>query len=213
MPITRQPGSEPSQRPETGTSASFDETELSRRLVQGDLEAAERLAELTYRKTYAALMRLTGGDSDLAADLTQETYRRAWSSLRSFRGGAKFSTWLYRIAYNAFLNHVRKPQRLSPFDDEQVNAVVDPRPSQEADLAKSRRAARLRRAVLALPEELRFTVTARYWAEIPVRQIAVETGLTPVGIRKRLLRAYSRLADDLASELSGDLPDSEGLSS
>lgn len=154
---------------------------------------------MTYRRVYAAQLKFTGGDADLAGDLTQETYRKAWTSLRSFRGGSAFSTWLYRIAYNVFLTHVSRPRRLSPIDDEQAEAVPDRGPSQDEVLAAARLGARLRRAVLALPEDLRFAVTARYWGEIPVREIAAQEGLSPVGIRKRLLRAYARLAEDLGS--------------
>jgi RNA polymerase sigma factor (sigma-70 family) len=53
---------------------------------------------------------------------------------------------------------------------------------------------RLRKAVLGLPEELRFTVAARYWAETPVAEIARAEGISEVAIRKRLKRAYRLLA-------------------
>ena len=58
-------------------------------------------------------------------------------------------------------------------------------------------ALRLRRAVLALPEELRFAVTAHFWGEVPVREIARQEGLSSVAIRKRLRRAVSRLRAEL----------------
>ena len=52
---------------------------------------------------------------------------------------------------------------------------------------------RLRRAVLALPEELRSVVTAHYWGEIPVAEIAKQEGMTPPGVRKRLARAFAAI--------------------
>jgi RNA polymerase sigma factor (sigma-70 family) len=52
---------------------------------------------------------------------------------------------------------------------------------------------RLRRAVLALPEDLRFAVTAHYWNEVPVAEIARIEGLTPPGVRKRLARAFEAI--------------------
>ena len=51
----------------------------------------------------------------------------------------------------------------------------------------------LRRAVLALPEQLRFAVTARYWAGESVSEIAREEGITTVAVRKRLRRALASL--------------------
>lgn len=53
---------------------------------------------------------------------------------------------------------------------------------------------RLRRAVLALPEELRCVVVARYWADAPATEIAALERVTEVAIRKRLRRALDRLA-------------------
>lgn len=190
---------EPPRKSSEAHPLAASEAELSRRTADGDMAAAARLAELTYRRVFSAQLKFTGGDVDLAADLTQETYRKAWTSIHRFSGRSRFSTWLYRIAYNVFLTHVSRPRRLSPIDEEQVEAVPDPGPSQDQTLSAARVSARLRRAVLALPDDLRFAITARYWGDVPVREIAAHEGLSPVGIRKRLLRAYARLAEDLGS--------------
>ena len=53
------------------------------------------------------------------------------------------------------------------------------------------------RAVTALPEELRFAITAHYWGEVPVREVALEEGITPVAVRKRMARAFRRLAVEM----------------
>jgi RNA polymerase sigma-70 factor (ECF subfamily) len=81
-------------------------------------------------------------------------------------------------------------------------AVDDPAPGPEEDAVQSRDAERLRRAVLALPEDLRFSVTARYWRSLPVREIARLEGVTGVAIRKRLARAQRLLAEELGKESS-----------
>ena len=179
-----------------------DELRLLRAAAAGDPGAAERLVEGSYRTVYAALHRLAGGDPELAADLTQETYRKAWAALPEFRGGARFATWLYRIAYTTFLSHARRPRRLFPLEEEMAAAVDDPAPGPEEETARHRDAERLRRAVLALPEDLRFSVTARYWQSLPVREIARLEGVTGVAIRKRLARAQRLLAEELGKESS-----------
>jgi len=178
-----------------------DEAILWPKAAQGDLDAADALARCTYRAVFASLCRLSGGDEDLAADLTQETYRKAWRSIGSFRGGSRFSTWLYRIAYNTFLNHIRGPRRLEPLTEEQVAQVLDPDETPDQATTRSAEAERVRRAVLELPDELRFVVTARFWAELPVAEIARHQGLSSVGIRKRLARAYQQLASNLEGGL------------
>jgi len=162
-------------------------------LAEGDREAADALVEHTYRNVFALLCRLSG-DPDLAADLTQETYRRAWAAFASFDGRARFSTWLFRIATNAFLNHVRRPHAVVPLEEEHHNTLPDGEPRQDDELIASQMQERLRRAVLGLPEELRFTVAARYWGEAPVAEIARSEGISEVAVRKRLKRAYRMLA-------------------
>lgn len=178
-------------------------------LAEGSREAAERLVERSYRKIYASLHRMCGGDAELAADLTQETYRRAWAALDGFEGRSRFSTWLYRIAYTTYLNHIRRPRPLAPLDEEAAERVEDPHPDQESLVAGRRRSDRLRRAVLDLPEDLRFTVTARYWGELKVSEIAHQEGITPVAIRKRLKRAYTLLEAALDETSPLEMPRDE----
>ena len=166
-----------------------DERVLLQSLAEGDRRAGERLVESTYGRVFGALYKMCG-EADLAADLTQETYRRAWQAIGRFEGRSGFSTWLYRIAYTTFLNHVRRPRPVLPLEERQVEAMADERPRPEDDAVASAEAEQLRRVVLGLPDVLRFTVSARFWGELPVREIADLHGVTPVAIRKRLKKAY-----------------------
>ena len=173
---------------------------LWQRARDGDASAADRLARETYRKVYAWLFKLTG-DEDLAADLTQETYRKAWRSLGGFRGGCAITSWLCRIAYTTFLNHIRRPRALVPLDEKHERALPDPGESPEDSLLAAIEGERLRQAVRALPEPLSFAVAARYWADLPTREIAALEEVSPVTIRKRLRKALARLAVALEGEV------------
>jgi len=169
-----------------------DERSLLACLERGERRAAEELVDRTYEQVYASLVRLTG-DPELAADLTQETYRKAWQALARFNRQSQLATWLYRIAYNTFLNHVRRPTRLKPIDDHHLVDLRDPQPGQDELLARREVAQRLRHAVIGLPDELRFTVTARFWGELPVEEIARIEEVTGAAIRKRLKKAMNHL--------------------
>jgi len=173
---------------------SVDERDLLLALARGDRAAAESLVDRTYSRTFALLCRLCGRDRDLAADLTQEAYRRAWSALAGFDGRSQFSTWLYRIAYNTYLNHARGPHRTVPLDDEVAANVRAADPAADDALVSDETGARLRAAVLALPDELRATVVARFWADVPVSEIAAADGISEVAVRKRLRKALALLA-------------------
>jgi RNA polymerase sigma-70 factor (ECF subfamily) len=172
-------------------TAALDERTLLDSWSGGDQGALARLVESTYRDVFAALCRFTGGDADLAADLTQETYRKAWQALGEFRGEAAFSTWLHRIAWTTFLNHVRRPRPVSALDD--VAPIADGQPDALTTSSQREEAERLRRAVLGLPEPLRSTVAARFWSELPVAEIARLESITTVAVRKRLDKAFGSL--------------------
>ena len=191
----------PSRQPEQDVSARWNEEHrLLDAIRAGDRSAAEELVERTYSAVFASLFRLCA-DSDLAADLTQETYQKAWAALPGFDGRSQLFTWLYRIAYTTFLNHIRRPRRVVSIDDDKIPEVRDDAPSADEVMSASEDSARLRAAVLRLPEDLRFTVTAHFWGGLAVKEIAVIEDITTVAIRKRLHKAFSLLESILDEDL------------
>jgi RNA polymerase sigma-70 factor (ECF subfamily) len=177
-----------------------DERRLLAAIRAGDRMAAEELVERTYSAVYASLYRLCG-DGDLAADLTQETYQKAWAALPNFDGRSQLFTWLYRIAYTTFLNYIRRPRRVTSLDDPDSPDVSDTTPAVDDVLAEREEGERLRAAVLRLPEDLRFTVTAHFWGGLAVKEIAQIEEITTVAIRKRLHKAFSILETMLHEEV------------
>jgi RNA polymerase sigma factor (sigma-70 family) len=177
-----------------------EEQRLLAAIRAGDTAAAEDLVERTYSAVFASLYRLCG-DRELAADLTQETYQKAWAALKGFDGRSQLFTWLYRIAYTTFLNYIRRPRRMASLDEEESFEVRDESPPADEVLANAEVAERLREAVMKLPEDLRFTVTAHFWGGLPVKEIAGIENITTVAIRKRLHRAFSILEGLLDEEV------------
>jgi RNA polymerase sigma-70 factor (ECF subfamily) len=181
-------------------SPAGEERKLLAAIRAGDTAAAEELVERTYSAVFASLCRLCG-DSDLAADLTQETFQKAWGALAGFDGRSQLFTWLYRIAYTTFLNHIRRPRRMTSLDEPDAIDVRDERPPADEQLADAEEATQLRQAVMRLPEDLRFTVTAHFWGGLPVKEIAEIERITTVAIRKRLHKAFSILEGMLGEEV------------
>lgn len=102
--------------------ARVDQTLVARALLSDDRRAFEQLLRRHQGMVRAQLRRLTLGDAARADDLAQETFLLAWRKLHQFRGEARFSTWLYRIAYSCFLQAQR---RRPPVADEIDGAAVD----------------------------------------------------------------------------------------
>ena len=105
---------------------------LARVLVDGDQHAFGELVRRHQSPVRGLLRQLTRTDVELADDLAQETFIRAYKNIRSFRGEAKFSTWLYRVAYNVFREHARKRKELVGIDEAQLQAQPDPQTADPA---------------------------------------------------------------------------------
>lgn len=117
---------------------SFTDTDLiARVLSREDHNAFGELVRRYQSPVRGFLTRLTGGDSHLADDLAQETFLKAWKGLRSYRGGAKFSTWLFGIAYNEFRMAARARKEIA-MDD-----LADPPPEEQTTGVDARSGLRL----------------------------------------------------------------------
>jgi RNA polymerase sigma factor (sigma-70 family) len=99
---------------------------VARVLVDDDQHAFGELVRRHQSAVRGLLRQLTRTDIALADDLAQETFVRAYRHIRSFRGEARFSTWLYRIAYNCFREDVRRRKELVGVDENQQQAEMDP---------------------------------------------------------------------------------------
>ena len=100
---------------------------LVARVLAGDRRGAfEQLLRRHQGMVRAQLRRLLHGDVAAADDLAQEAFLLAWRKLDQFRGDARFSTWLYRIAYSCFLQARRKQPRLAAGADGEAERLPAP---------------------------------------------------------------------------------------
>ena len=93
---------------DAAAEARVDQALVARVLLADDRRAFEQLMRRHHGMVRAQLRRLANGDHGRADDLAQETFLLAWRKLHQFRGDARFSTWLYRVAYTCFLQAQRK---------------------------------------------------------------------------------------------------------
>jgi RNA polymerase sigma factor (sigma-70 family) len=167
------------------------DAELIARVIAGDDRHA--FAALVRRHQSAVrtvLRRLCAGDAALADDLSQETFLRAWKGLRSWRGGARFPTWLHRIAVNAWSAQARRGP---------PPAADDPGPQPPADgPVEARRD--LERAFAVLRPEERIALSLAYAQDLTHEEAAEAAGW-PVGtLKTHLLRAKEKLRQRLVPQ-------------
>ena len=99
---------------------------VARILLDDDHHAFSELVKRHQSAVRGLLRQLTRTDAALADDLAQETFLKAYKNIRSFRGEARFSTWLYRIAYNCFREDARRRKELVGIDETRLEAEPDP---------------------------------------------------------------------------------------
>src|SRR5205085_9484539 len=136
-------------------------------LQRDDRRAFAVLVERHQSRVRTVLRRLTRGDAALADDLAQETFVLAWRNLKNFRFEARFSTWIYRIAFNAWQSEARKRREVL-LDDEGSGpeAVTE----DEAPAVALR--LDLERAMTILSDGERAAISACYYADLSPAQAA-----------------------------------------
>lgn len=203
--------SEP-QTPATNPAASPgpDDRTLVERAQRGDDDAYEELVSRYQQRIYGLCYHLTANHED-ASDLTQEAFLKAWKALRSFKGDSSFYTWVYRIAYNNALNHLKQRRNRTPhlsLDDLDFNAEHSPElvelisqitPRRDVNLAELQK--RLNEAMLKLSEEHRSVVTLHDIQGLPHDEIATIMNCNPGTVRSRLFYARQQLQGWLADFL------------
>jgi RNA polymerase sigma factor (sigma-70 family) len=140
------------------------------------------------------LRRLAHGNEALADDLAQETFIKSYKSLKSFRGGAKFSTWLHRIAYNAFISHVRAEKTTLNYDDYAETEPGSSEETQNINLAHD-----LQRAMRSLNEAERSAIQLCCQCDFSHNE-AAEILQQPLGtVKTNIARGKEKLRDLLAA--------------
>jgi RNA polymerase sigma-70 factor (ECF subfamily) len=143
------------------------------RVRGGDDRAFDELVRRYQRPLYYLALRYVRNDAD-AADVTQRAFVRAFRSLARFRGDASLRTWLYRIAINLALNHIRDRRRERAADIDDAALATD---AVGADaLERARRAQRLRAAIEQLPPKQRMVIELRIYDELPFKDVGELAG-------------------------------------
>jgi len=176
---------------------------LYKRAKKADKEAACELLRIHYADIYSYLRRLCGSSTD-AEDLTQQTFLKVWSSLGSFAGRSKFSTWLYRIAHNTYIDWRRENVVVGRDHSEQWWAeCIDKNPSPLANVAERQLARRLYEEVEQLDEDNRNLVHLHYYQGLSIRETANVLGIAKSTVKYRLREVFKILRAKINVEENG----------
>ena len=184
------------------TSASFNfpsltsaaDRDLVASAAQGLDGGFEELVRRYQRPISGYVYRMVG-DYDAALDLTQEIFIKIYGSLARYRPEYKFSTWIYKIAHNSAVDHLRRNATreqslvMGPDGDQFDLPIESGRLSPEQESERKERRGEIESVVRALPANYRELIILRHSQDLSYEEIVEVTGLPLGTVKNRLFRA------------------------
>jgi RNA polymerase sigma-70 factor (ECF subfamily) len=162
---------------------------LIRQYLAGDMRAFDALMIRHERQVYRACYRFVNNRED-AMDLAQEVFIKAFENLASFRWESSFKTWIYRIAINHCINHVKKHAREFVEMSESTARI---HPTVQSDIEEGERRAQLRSLVKQLPPKQKAIMELRIHEQLSYEEIAQMSGRSVSTIKATVFFALAKL--------------------
>lgn len=162
--------------------------------ARGDAVACAGLVDRYLGRVHALAWR-TLGDANEAEDVAQDTFLRVWEQVSRWRpGGAKFSTWIFRVAYNLCIDRIRQRR---PQVDEVLDMLIDPSPTARNLVERGETVAAVRAAFDALPERQRAALGLCHYEGLSNIEAADILGISVDALESLLSRARRSLRASL----------------
>jgi len=187
----------------------LEDGDIVRRVLGGEEELFEILVHRYQARVVSHVARMVGNRDD-ALDLSQEIFLKVFQALERFNPAFKFSTWLFRIAGNASIDHLRKrrprtvpletpdPEGAGSFTPEQRSNGLDP----FGELRNVERGKAISRAIQDLPADFRELIALRHFAGLSYEEIAGVKNMPLGTVKNKLFRARAVLKERLSGEVT-----------
>lgn len=166
---------------------------LVRRYIEGDGDAVEELVSKYQKRIYALCYRMAKNIED-AKDLTQKTFMRAVEGMRGFRRESSFKTWLYRIAINVSLDHVKKNRHE---ERELEESITGNQAGTLLALIEDEQRKYVRLGLDELPERQRLAIILRAYEGLSCSETADVMGCSEGAVKAHYHNAVKKLKEIL----------------
>lgn len=175
---------------EPAPSPGYTDADLIARVLRSDDRNAYSELVRRHQSALRASLRKLTGNPELADDIAQETFILAWRKIGSFRFEARFSTWLYRIAFNAWQSSLRRKHE-SPLEEGDAEAGGIETSETETDHTGVRHD--LTRAMKSLNDAERAAILQCYYNDLSHEEAAYVLGIPLGTLKSNVLRAREKL--------------------
>ena len=174
-------------------------------ILNGDANAFAVLVDRYKDLVYTLALRMMK-HAEEAEEAAQDTFIKVYKSLNKFKGESKFSTWIYRVAYNTCLDRLKKNKRqqytveINEYTEHQVKTLDNALDNIEA----KEREQTIQDCLALLPSEDSFLLTLYYFEELSLEEIGKIVDLNPNNVKVKLFRSRKKLATVLRKKLDNE---------
>ena len=164
-------------------------------IKNGDTNAYSKLVDRYKDLVFTLAIRMLKNREE-AEEVAQDTFIKVFKSLDNFQGDSKFSTWIYRIAYNTCLDNIKKNKKFIndiAIDEFTVNKLKTIDNALETIISKER-SQLIKQCIDRLPEESSALLTLFYFEELSLEEISKIINVEANTVKVRLFRARKKLA-------------------
>lgn len=185
---------------------TIDDQHYINLIINGDTNAFAILVDRYKDLVYTLTLRMMKNREE-AEEVSQDTFIKAYKSINRFKGDSKFSTWIYRIAYNTSLDRLKKNRKhfndvaIDEFTEHQVK-TIDNALSQLENEEKNQA---IQQCLAQLPSDDAFMLTLYYFEDQSLDEISKVIGLTPNNVKVKLFRSRKKLATIMKAQLEPEI--------
>jgi len=169
------------------------------RVLNGDVSSYAALVTKHKNLVFSIVLKILNNRED-AEEVAQDVFLKAYQSLKKFEQKSKFSTWLYRIAYNSAISRTRKKKFEFVGLDTQIidNYSTDEVSSNIHQLEDNDQRQMLEKAMAGLSDDENLLITLFYKSDNSIEDISAITGLSVSNVKVRLFRIRKKLYDGMS---------------
>jgi len=176
------------------------------KITQGDANSFAVLVDRYKDLVFTLAIRMLKNKEE-AEEVSQDTFLKVFKSLAKFKGESKFSSWIYRIAYNTCLDKIRKQKRdpivvtIDEFTEHQVNTIDNALDK----LVEKEHKQLIQDCLQLLPGDVGFLLTLYYFEEQSIEEISKVIGISTANVKVKLFRSRKKLASILRERLEPEI--------